>query len=340
MNDHSNDEGLQGPIRAQNIAETVASIMQRLPGAEPRIVEINHHIPPSGARESIKPLIADVPEGRKIQDMTDLIWRELTRLKPARRTGVAHLTDLRSFVEWTIRNMGDSTVVFADRDRANPSVTAIANYHESGPHPADGFDSAAMACDHRAKYSFPLSDEWKAWMRISGQPLDKDELGLFLEDHILDVIEPPVDLLVTDNDAESAWMKRLRDVAYRLGARWGGPARLLELTRFFSVHEDTKFTMRTDRDTGESSLIADTEQHDGAGGRLNIPNLYLLGIRVFDRGPHWQVPLRFRYRKAGAVVKFFVTLHDPAAIIDAALDEAYSEIAETNVPVIFGRPEA
>ncbi|MEZ5674322.1 MAG: DUF2303 family protein [Thalassovita sp.] len=32
-----------------------------------------------------------------------------------------------------------------------------------------------------AQSDFPLSDEWKAWMQISGAGLGKDELGEFIE---------------------------------------------------------------------------------------------------------------------------------------------------------------
>jgi hypothetical protein len=94
------------------------------------------------------------------------------RSKPLYRSGTAQLGSVGSLIDYTNRYKGSGTVLFADDNRAAPSITTVFDYHEQGRADGDGQRFGR----HRATHSLPLSDEWKAWQSFNGKPIDHAEL--------------------------------------------------------------------------------------------------------------------------------------------------------------------
>ncbi|WP_231582131.1 DUF2303 family protein [Puniceibacterium sp. IMCC21224] len=264
-------------------------------------------------------------------------------LKPARRKGTAHLSDLGSLITWANRFKGETSVLFGKPDLTAPTLTCVADYHANGPvdTTAPGGDPTARHCHHRAIYNFPLSEEWKAWMKISGKGLEKDEMGEFIEANAKDIMDPtPPVLTLSQNDKNKPWENRLIETAQNIEGRYGQLRQLLAMSRQFTVFESSDLKVSTNRDTGESE-IQFLNEHKGADGKpLSLPNLIIIAIPVFLNGAPYRMPVRFRYRKSGGSVKFILSVYNPEKAFEAAFEEAVNAAADaTTLPVLMGTPE-
>jgi hypothetical protein len=328
---------LQEAAGAPNIAETLADLIHKL--GETEDLNDKGDVTPFTHAE----LVA-VAKDRRIEDLTDKHRQAAEYLKPARRRGTATLTDLDSLVSWANRFKGETSALFAHDDPQSPSLMCIADYHAIGAaDPTDPFgDPTARHCAHRAVYKFPLSDEWKAWTSVSGVALDKDDLGEFIERNAKDIFDPtPAILAGKDSDKNQDWENRLIRTAQQIEGRYGQLTQLLAMSRRFAVYETTDLTVTSNRDTGEASIQFLNEHKDADGAPLKVPNLIIIGIPVFRGGAPYRLPVRFRYRKQGAAVKFILTPYNPERAFDAALREAVTRAQEqTELPLFYGAPEA
>lgn len=51
--------------------------------------------------------------------------------------------------------------------------------------------------------------------------------------------------------------------------------------------------------------------------------------------------VRFRYRKTGALISFFLEIHNSEKVFEAAFEEAANQAQEeTELPLLLGEPEA
>lgn len=287
--------------------------------------------------------LVTMPDHRKVEDLTDIIRDANEYLKPARRKGTAHLDDLQSLIDWANRFKGPTSTLFAKPDMAKPTLTCIADYHAEGP--ADSTnqngDPTARHCHHRAVYDFPLSEEWKAWMGISGNPIEKDALGEFIEAQAKDIMDPtPAVLEGKESDKNQKWENRLIQTATKIEGRYGQLNQLLAMSKQFQVFETSNLQVKTNRDTGEQEIQFLNEHKAADGKPLNIPNLIIIAIPVFMGGAPYRMPVRFRYRKIGGSVRFLMSIYNPEKAFEAAFREAVTKATEkTKLPVFMGSPE-
>lgn len=325
-----------------NTAETMRDVMEKIGGTE--------HITVPDDFDFTKAHLVAKPSHREIQDLTPLHRTAAEFLKPARRKGTARLDDLQSIIEWANRFKGETSALFAKPDMAAPTLTCIADYHAAGAvdqGSATG-DATARHCHHRAVYGFPMSDEWKAWMKVScgndGKPLllEKDDLGEFIEAQAKDIMDPtPAVLELKKSDKNENWENRLIQTALQIEGRYGQLTQLLAMSKQFQVFETSDLKVSTNRDTGESEIQFLNEHKTADGKPLNIPNLIIIAIPVFMGGAPYRMPVRFRYRKMGGTVRFILSVYNPEKAFEAAFKEAVVEATEaTELPVFMGTPEA
>ncbi|WOI34738.1 DUF2303 family protein [Tritonibacter scottomollicae] len=320
----------------ENPAVTMRDMMEKL----------GHHdeIETPEGLDLTKPHLVTVPSHRKIEDLTAKHLAAAEHLKPTRRKGTARFDDLQSLIDWTNRNKGETSVLFAKPDLQAPTITCVADYHAGGaadPLNPDG-DPSARHCHHRAIYDFPLSEEWKAWTAISGEPMLKDELGEFIEANAKDIMDPtPAIIAGKEGDKNQTWENRLIQTAQQIEGRYGQLTQLLQMSRQFQVYETSDLKVVSNRDTGESE-IQFLNEHKGPDGQpLKIPNLIIIAIPVFMGGAAYRMPVRFRYRKAGSTVRFILSVYNPEKAFEAAFKEAVEEATEqTGLPTFRGTPEA
>lgn len=320
---------------AENTAETTRKIMS----------DLGHHDPIETPADFdlTKTHLITLPRHRSSEDLTSKHIAAAEFLKPARRKGTAKLDDLQSLIDWGNRFKGPTSVLFAKPDMATPTLTCIADYHAQGavdPITPTG-DPTARHCHHRAIYNFPLSDEWKAWMAVSGVPQEKDDLGEFIETNAKDIMDPtPAVISGSENKKNADWENRLIRTAQQIEGRFGQLTQLLAMSKKFQVFESSDLKVVSNRDTGEGEIQFLNEHKDADGKPLKIPNLIIIAIPVFMGGAQYRMPVRFRYRKMGGSVRFIMSIYNPEKSFKAAFDEAISEAAkETELSIFKGNPE-
>jgi Uncharacterized conserved protein (DUF2303) len=319
-----------------NPAETMRDVM----------ADIGHHeeIDTPVDLDLTKAHLITTPNHREVKDLTSMHREALEYLKPARRKGTAKLDDLQSLIDWTNRFKGPTSVLFADPNTSDPSIMCVADYHAGGPADQENPTGEATArhCHHRATYNFPLSEEWKAWMEISGVPLEKDDLGEFIETNAKDIMDPTAAILENEEaSGNENWENRLIRTAQQIEGRYGQLTQLLKMSKQFQVYETSDLTIVSNRDTGEGAIQFLNEHKDASGQPLKIPNLIIIAIPVFLNGAPYRMPVRFRYRKTGASIKFILTVYNPEKSFESAFDEAVTEATEaTELLTLMGSPEA
>lgn len=311
---------------ANNLAATLRDTLLGL--ADHNVIDVDH------VTEN-RPLLVEVAHDRKIQDLTPMLRAAITHDAPERRTGTATLTTLESLIDWTNRNKCEDSALFADTDPNAPSLTCIANYTAKGPNYED-----ASHNDYRARYAFPLSKEWKRWTEICAEPISKDELGIFVEEYVEDVLNPSPALLGGSGKLEE-WEEKLLDTIEKIDGRLASCGKLLEMSRALQIFESDALTVSTDRSTGEQTLAASKEFTDADGKPLKLPNLFLIAIPVFEGGDAYRIPVRLILRKSGPNVRFILSLYRPERAFDDALKGALEAAAEkTGLPLFHGTPES
>jgi len=283
-----------------------------------------------------------VPESMKVVDLTKAVDDLATKLQPWRRTGTAKMADLDSLILWANRHKGSTSALFAKVGEA-PSLTCIADYIGAGEPVIDAStrDPNASHMRHRAVYPFPLSREWKLWNGISGRALDKAEFGEFIEANADDLLEPTPALLgVRTDEILESWEARMIETARQLQGRFGQYGELVRIAREFTVNEVSNLTTTLNRDTGEHSIQFLDQHQQPDGSPVRLPTLLMIAIPVFENGACYRIVVRFRYRKMGQHVKFFLSLHNPDVCLRDAVQEALDRAVEgTGLPLFRGEPE-
>jgi uncharacterized protein YfdQ (DUF2303 family) len=289
--------------------------------------------------------VLSVPNGSGRAVMSVKKFLDEYRLAPERRRGISTHGDLPSFIEHVNRFKDADSALFATplrRDEQGrltrpPSLTAVLNYHRIGAAGAPQFG------DHRSVYDCPLSEEWRDWARCDGEKMSQQDFAEFIEDRIADVVAPPVgaptlaggeNVLATEDDA------RLLDAAKLLNGVFAGPSKLMELARGMAVTVNERVKQAVNLQTGEIAVQYET-QHGEAGQKVQVPNLFLIAIPVFELGSLYRMIVRLRYRAGNSGIAWFFQLYRPEKVFDHAFKEvAETARAGTELPLFYGAPEA
>lgn len=283
-----------------------------------------------------------VPKGKEVKSLKPFLDEYLPA--PERKKGAAMLTTLDSLIAHVNRFKDDESAVFAMDDRAAPSITAVLDYHKSGA-------GSARFGGHRANYTFPLSDEWKAWMGQNGKAMGQGEFAEFMEDRIADVLAPPANLdrvlgeEITDRDTGGDFDDRTPDeqlayLAKLLKGQFAGPSTMVSLSRGLAVHADERVQQAVTLENGTVNVQWETQHNDAGGNRLTVPNLFLIGIPVFRLGARYRIAVRLRYRLGQGSIKWFYELYRHDVVFDDAFREACERVQkETALPLFYGTPE-
>lgn len=292
-----------------------ARLGARAEGAE--IVTIDVPKDFAGLPRSVPALITrgDNPGVTAIDDVLDFY-----RLHPKRKKGTAETQTFESFCALVSRHATHDSAIFADCDWTRPSFTAVIDYHENTP------SRVADWGQHRIRYAFPLSDEWKAWTEQNGKPMKQSDFAWFLEDRVAELASP------TEHEKVTLEAQFATTIAT--------PAQVVELSRGLAVHVDTRVKASTTLQTGEGQ-IAWEESHNGADGKpLKVPGLFMLSIAPFFMGEPIRIPVRLRYRAAGGALSWFYQIYRPdLAITEHVRHRLADAVQATNLPAYEGTPE-
>lgn len=291
----------------------------------------------SRPRQTRAVMLAAVANGMELKSIKPLLDEYLTA--PERKKGTAIVSTLASLVDLVNREKDSDSVLFADNAENAPSLLAVLDYHRA-QNVADASNLASADSDatgaprfgqYRVKYPFPVSKEWKAWKAKNGAPMSQGDFAEFLENRLLDVIEPP--------SAEVEADKPLLDMAAKLGGSFADPAKLLELSRGMAVHVAGSVKQIVNITSGETQVQFEETHQDAQGQPLRVPSLFLIGIPVFDDGAFYRLAVRLRYRKKEGSLMWAYEIYRA----DQAFDDAFTEACEkatdeTALPLIYGKP--
>jgi hypothetical protein len=253
------------------------------------------------------------------------------RDQPRFRDGTALMLSLDSLIDHINRFKDGGSAVFADDDRARPSLTAVLDYHPGG----EAIDNSQRFGKHRSAFAFPLSDEWLAWNAKNAEPMGMADFAEFLENRIIDVL-----FIIPGEDSLPEDVQRLVDT---LGGdnMVATPNKLMELARGLQINESAVVQEAVNLNSGEGIVRFQSEHTDAHGQPVKVPSLFLIGIPVFRNGPLYRVAARLRYRKNGGRLTFWYELWRTDRTFDHAFKEAVERVkVETELPVFTGKPEA
>ena len=289
-------------------------------GAKAEGAELVSITPPSEIAGLPKTIPALLKRGAQpgILGVKELI--DAFRLHPERKRGAAEAQTFEAFCGMVNRHRTEASAIFADCDWTKPSFTAVIDYHEA----VNG--GRADWGQHRIRYAFPLSDEWKAWIAQNGQPMKQAEFAWFLEDRVAELSSP--------TEHEKITLKA------QFQTTLATPAQVVELSRGLSVHVDTRVKAQTVLQSGEGQISWEESHNDAAGKPLKVPGLFMLSIAPFFMGEPVRIPVRLRYRPAGQALTWFYQIYRPAlAITEHVRPRLADARAETGLPAYEGKPE-
>lgn len=256
----------------------------------------------SGAAKSIKTLVEEY------------------RHRPERKSGVAKVFTLDSFVDLTNRHKTSDSVIFADTNWRQPSLTTVVDYHtKDASGPADNGK-------HRIHYEFPLSEEWDAWMRLDGQQMDQKAFAEWIEEHLPELAAPTA--------AEVEELEKTFNMTV------ASPNKMVMLSRGLQVNVESRVKTSTTLQSGEGELLFEEEHRDAAGNKLSVPGLFVLAIPPFFMGQPVRMPVRLRYRVIAGQVKWTFKIFRPDVYITTQIEEDLAKAAQaTDLPHFRGKPE-
>jgi Uncharacterized conserved protein (DUF2303). len=254
---------------------------------------------------------------------------EAYRTRPAAKKGTATALTLRSFIALTNRHKTVHSAIFADTSWRAPSFTAVIDYHEL--HIEAGDEAAVVVGQpdngkHRIRYDFPLSEEWKEWIKFDGERMGQGDFAAFLEDRITELSSP--------TDAERNALER--DFATRVAT----PAELVTLSRGLQVNVEAQVKNAVTLQTGEGQIVWEETHKDADGKPVKVPGIFLLNIAPFFKGEKIRIPVRLRYRPAGGKLTWFYQIYRPDQYVtERVRDDLLTVAAETGLPTFEGAPE-
>ena len=224
-------------------------------------------------------------------------------LSPNRKRGTFVINDAASFVAFVKKHATDSTTVY--RSVNPPKFEAVFNDHGEK-------NAAAGWGDFLAQYACPLSVEWQTWTAADKKQMSQEGFAQFIEDNLPDIVDPTA-------------------------------AHMLEISRTLQAKKKVNFASGIRLSNGENQLTYEekVEGSAGAKGQLKVPEIFTIGIAVFEGGPKYAVKARLRYRIAdGGQLTMWFDLERPHKIIEDAVGELTKDIeAKTGLPTVNGRRE-
>jgi uncharacterized protein YfdQ (DUF2303 family) len=229
------------------------------------------------------------PEGWKLQ------YPEIPAF-PSRIAQQVTMHNAGSFSAYVKEFAEESTAIFFDEDKR--TFTAILDYHLGGNGHEDA--EAPRWCDHVATFVARTSPEWDAWIGRNMKAFGQVEFAEFLEDNLIDVIEP-------------------------------AGADLLEITRTLEAKKDVAYSSAIRLQNGSVRINYDEVIKGTANtqaGVIEIPEQFTLQMEVIRGGSQYRFPARFKYRLKERALILWYEIVRPHKILEQALNETLAAIQD------------
>lgn len=240
------------------------------------------------------------------------------RTGPEVRKGTAVAETLASFIALVDRHKDDDSAIFGNTSWPNPKLTAVLDYDRHG--------GASRFGKHRVEYSFPLTDEFRAWVKGDAQPMEQEAFAAFIEEHAAELSAPM-------DGERSTYEPLFKEV-------FATPSEVLALSRHLEVHVNAKAKQGIRLQTGERVVEFTTDHVDSKGDAIAIPGIFIVSVPAFVDGEAVRIPARLRYRIAGGSIKWFYQLYRWQFYLREQVQRDLREAGEkTGLPVFEGAAE-
>lgn len=233
-------------------------------------------------------------------------WPERKGDRPRFLVARPEFYDVADFIRYVNDFKDGCTRIFANV-RWN-AMTAILDYHETGVG-GDPEEPMPRHGDHVARFQARHSEEWDAWMGSSEKQMSQVDFAEFVEDNYLDIVDPE-------------------------------PEHMLRVATGLHATNNATFRSAHNMANGQVNVSFD-EQIDGrvAGGDLEIPQTFSVGLRPFEGCSRFPIECRFRYRLREGQLKMWYKCLRTQPIIDQAFDAILDRVRdESGIEPLSGAP--
>jgi uncharacterized protein YfdQ (DUF2303 family) len=263
------------------------------------------------------PLLLDRRKGNGLSAFKNLIDQH--RQEPARRLGTANTTTLQSFIDLVDRHKDAGSVVFAKTAWPEPALTAVIDYHDLAKTPRWG--------NHRIRYAFPVTDEFKVWIDKNGKPMEQAEFAAFLEEHAAEL--------------SAAYPPEAAEYEALFKEKFATPADLIALSRSLEVFVGARVKRQERLSSGERTVEFVEEHTNTKGEKVEIPGIFMVAVPAFVDGETIRIPARLRYRIQGGEIMWFYQLYRwQFWLRDQVKNDLDTVKQRTDLPTFEGSPEA
>lgn len=263
------------------------------------------------------------PAGMSITPLRGILDAYLPR--PVRRAGTTVLHDLPSFLAAVARARDEGTAIYVSGHSLK--AVAIFDHDHAGP---DG-EATARWASHRAELAIGFSPAWQAWNRVHGESLSQTDFATFIEDHVVDIVDP------MELDAEHPVLA----LANVLGVAPAARAEVVAASRGLRLRAEINVAESITLESGETELVFGEKHTDANGGPLRVPSAFVLGFPLFEGAIRDVMLVRLRYRRAQGAprVHWTATIYQREEVRATAMRDLVRFIAEeTGAPVFLGDP--
>jgi uncharacterized protein YfdQ (DUF2303 family) len=229
-----------------------------------------------GVNDSV--IVAAVPEGHELQ-VQDL---EQFQDRPRRVMKTLQAGDAESFVNYFNRFAVNTSVVFFTQRKSGGEFSGVVDYHTP---------TTPEWCGHQVNYTPVETEEWKTWRDGDKHVFNQAEFAEFLDNNLLDIIEPAA-------------------------------ADLLEIAKTLEARKSVNFKSGVRLENGDHALTWEetTAAKAGVKGELDIPGAFTLMFPLYRGGNPAELTARLRYRIDGGHVVFWFELIRPHKVVEAQLE--------------------
>ena len=205
--------------------------------------------------------VALVPDGCQVADLSKYLP------PPARVRQRVELLTVESFLAYVNHFAGPASTIFANE--TSGAFEAVIDYHDID----DAREGLRRDLDHVARYSCPVSDEWKSWTGASGKWFEQVEFATFIESNVSEISKPPA-------------------------------AVLMQVALELQIHKSAEFESEVRLDNGQNRFrYQETIRGTTKAGDIEIPTGFSLQFPVFVDGAKHKLEARFRYRMDSGKLK-------------------------------------
>jgi len=203
------------------------------------------------------------------------------------------LYDVGSFIEYYNRFADEDSTIYYNIETAK--FKAILDHNMN----IEGDENTPRWEEHTATYACPATPEWNIWREFSGKKMNQEDFSLFIEDNLNEINEPK-------------------------------GAQMLDIVSSLKATKNVNFRSALRLDNGQTQItyVEDIEGSAGQTGKLNIPTIIKLGMRLFAGGEGYEIEARFRYRINSGNLIMWYELIRPHKVNEAAIDGTLKIIEE------------